>query len=116
MERKESSKDDKRLKEDFNWEGYFQNLKVTLNDEILKKDQEEKFGDSFIQINGHKIPLNFKNYVKYQTKLTLSEKNTMINLHNTGSKDEEYGKRLYKYSQKLIKAGKLDDGEEQRII
>ena len=40
----------------------------------------------------------------------------MIYLHNTGSKDEEYGKRLYKYSQKLIKAGKLDDGEEQRII
>ena len=40
----------------------------------------------------------------------------MIHLHNTGSTDEEYGRRLFKFASKLVKAGKLDDGEEQRVI
>ena len=92
------NKKDERLDKDFKWEHYFSKLNHTVNSEITKKDQLEQFGDSFILVNGHKIPLNFKNYVKYHTKLTLSEKNKMVYLHNNGAKDQEYGKRLFKFA------------------
>jgi len=71
MEKEAKNKKDERLSEDFNWEGHFNGLIKTYNMDVLKIDQDEKFGDSFLQVNDKRLPLNFKNYIKYHTKMTL---------------------------------------------
>ena len=98
------------------WENYMADLIRIYKKKITRKGQEPEFGEVYMKVNGEKIPMNFKNFVIFHPDLSLGDKNQLIHLHNTAHKDDQYGLRLFKFAESLIKQGKLEKDEEQRVV
>ena len=58
---------------------------------------------------------NLKSVIKEQHRLSLSEKNQIIRLHNEASDSEVYGQELFRFCQQLVQEGKADEGFEDQI-
>ena len=59
---------------------------------------------------------NVRSFIKDKDTLTKEEKNRLINFHNTAVDDKMYGDRLYAFSKDLVQKGKLQEGDEDRIL
>ena len=116
LKQRYKGKKDERTEDWDGWDSYMTDLINIYKTKIVRKDQEPEFGEVFMKVNGKTIPMNFKNFISFHPSINLQEKNALIHLHNTASNDEQYGLRLFQFAEKLVKQGKLEKDEEQRVV
>jgi hypothetical protein len=57
-----------------------------------------------------------KTFIKSFKYVSIQEKNKLINFHNRGSEDEEYGTKLMDFARKLEERSKITEEELNKIL
>jgi hypothetical protein len=57
-----------------------------------------------------------KTFIKSFKYVSIQEKNKLINFHNRGSEDEEYGTKLIDFARKLEERSKITEEELNKIL